>query len=234
MCERAGGLRLRAGCRFACFYRFVSLSRLRSFAIVSPAIRVFLSCLVFFLLTGSGLGGRRRAPSSFRPVFPVPCVSYCVLASRPVLSVGFGLIVAPASRPLYSARIPSCLPPSRSLVCLLRPSRFHGDLVAVLPRSALLPVLLVVGRGGLECRSSWSLVPRRLVRLAPRLVAIACFPASVSCVALRLSMDVWRVSCLRVACLNMIIAPLLDMRDGAIFFPCRLFFLVRFYSSMMA
>lgn len=36
----------------------------------------------FFLLTGSGLGGCRRIPSSFRPVFLVPCVSYCVLAFR--------------------------------------------------------------------------------------------------------------------------------------------------------
>lgn len=57
----------------------------RSFAFVLPDVRVFLSCLVFFLLTGSGLGGRHWAPSSFRPVFPVPCVSYCVLAFRPCL-----------------------------------------------------------------------------------------------------------------------------------------------------
>lgn len=80
----------------------------RSFAFVLPDVRVFLSCLVFFLLTGSGLGGRRRVPSSFRPVFPVPCVSYCVLAFRPVSSVGSGWLVAPCPPVLVLAIAGRC------------------------------------------------------------------------------------------------------------------------------
>lgn len=161
----------------------------RSFAFVLPDARVFLSCLVFSLFTGSGLGGRHWAPSSFRPVFPVPCVSYCVLAFRPVSSVGFGWLVAPCPpvlalaiawgcvipsvRSLASPRRPCvssslcfarlvprfAVPrrsPSRSSVCLLRPSRSRAVSCrschrAVLLRSALLPALLVVGRGGLLC-----------------------------------------------------------------------------------
>lgn len=71
-------------------------------------------------------------------------------------------------------------------------------IVSVLPRSAHLPALLVVGRGGLLCgslssravrcfefRSSGSLVPLWLI-VSPRVrrplpAVLACFPASVSC-----------------------------------------------------
>lgn len=97
MCERAVDLRLRAGCRFACFSSCrvaLSLALVRyclacGSGFHSPARLVFPICLV---------GSRSPASSpvlSLFPVFPVQCVSYCVLASRPVLSVGFGLIVAP-------------------------------------------------------------------------------------------------------------------------------------------
>ena len=54
----------------------------RSFAFVLPDVRVFLSCLVSSLLTGSGLGGRRRIPSSFRLV---SVLSLSSLLACPVL-----------------------------------------------------------------------------------------------------------------------------------------------------
>ena len=80
-------------------YRVVSLSH---------CVRSLSSCLLFgsysrasfFLLTGSGLGDRRRAPSSFRPVFPVPCVS-CFASRRRRFSASRR---PPAFRPLCSSR----------------------------------------------------------------------------------------------------------------------------------
>ena len=90
-------------------YRVVSLSH---------CVRSLSSCLLFgfslldlpcFLGLSSGLVRLRRDPSLFCPVFPVPCVSYCVLAFRSCLI-----------RRVRSAR--------RSL---LRPSRYRVGLALV-------------------------------------------------------------------------------------------------------
>ena len=76
-------------------HRVVSLSRLRSFAIVSPAVWVFLSCLVFSCLPGRVsvvvIGSRPR----FAPCFPSRAFPTACLLSAPVSSVGVGWLVAP-------------------------------------------------------------------------------------------------------------------------------------------
>lgn len=83
MCERVIDLRLWAGWRFACFSSVSCRSlRLRSFAFVLPAVRVFFSFLVFLpaclagsrcLLSGPVLASPPCSPPRVpRPVFPVP------------------------------------------------------------------------------------------------------------------------------------------------------------------
>lgn len=214
MRERAVGLRLRAGWRFACF---LSCRVALSLALV----RYCLACGSGFHFPGSpcfpclssGLVRLRRAPSSLRfpRVLPVPCVSCCVLAfcsrlirrvlsarrscsvARPRLDnsvrgacrpIGAVPCFAPSAsvcrlssslRLVLSARLGLCSrsavprsalsrrPSPRSSICSLRPSRYRSGSVSVLPRSAPRPALLVGWRGGLEFRSSLSLVPRWLV-----------------------------------------------------------------------
>lgn len=116
------------------------------------------------------------------PIGEVPCFAPSASAFR--LSSPMRLVFS-----LCFARLVPCFAvPRRSSprlsVCLLRSSWLRGGLVAVLPRFAHLPALLVVGRGEaaaaavcdavpsraarcLEFRSSWSLVPRLTCRLAP-------------------------------------------------------------------
>ena len=86
-----------AGGTVVCLLLIVSCRslRLRSFAFVLPAARVFLSGLVFPLLAWSGFVACRRdpfrpAPCSLSRAFPTMS-----LLSVPVSSVGFGRLVAP-------------------------------------------------------------------------------------------------------------------------------------------
>lgn len=209
MCERTDGLRLRAGWRFACF----SSCRV---ALSLALDRYCLACgsgfpLVprFSLLTGSGLGGRHRAPSSFRPVFPVPCVSYCVLAFRPCLirrvrsdrrpcfSV-LALAIAWRCRVILSVRS-ACfvhlgLVRPRVGLALVRPScclaSFRPSPRLAYRRTGRLGVpFLVVARSSVAGR----LAP------CPPPVFLACFPASVSC-GMAVGGGVPRCPCVPLAC----------------------------------
>lgn len=266
MCGRVISLRLRAGWRFACFYRVVSLSRLRSFAIVSPAVRVFISRLA--LLTRFAVGScfacveprslfvpRVPRPVRFllRACFPPRLIRRVRFNRRPLRLVLSALLV---SCPRFA--VPRSVPPRRSSprlsVYLLRPSLFRGGLVAILPRFAHLPALLVVERGdgcggyGLLCRGflssraarclefrfSVSLVHRGLI-VSPHVRPLPAVLAYLS----RLGSSRALAALVPRACvllaLDMRIAPsLISYRGAERYFPFRLFFLVRFYSSMMA
>ena len=137
----------------------------RSFAFVLPDVRVFLSCLVF---PAYRVGSRW---SSSGPVLVSPRVSRPVRfllracfppSSHPSGSVDSSFLARSSS---LSALLVSCLVSLRlavppvpivgllaSLVSVSWRSCPSCGLVSVLPRSAYLPALLVVGRGGLLCR----------------------------------------------------------------------------------
>lgn len=145
-CGRDGG--------FACFLSYRAALSLRSFAFVSPAFRVFLSCLVSPCLPGRVLFACRRAPSSLRPVSPlprafpasslfsvpassvwlgrfvVPCLSVCPRlgdsVSVPCHPIGVGFPLLATLRLILSAP-----PPPRRPSCFA-PSRFRAVLVSVL------------------------------------------------------------------------------------------------------
>lgn len=135
--------------------------------------RSLLSCLrfgfssrasFFFLLAWSGLVVCHRGPSSLLPVFPVPCVSCFVLASRPRLihpvrlsrrsclparprlgdSVGrcHHIGAAPCFSPSASAVFRLSPGPASRSLCLVRSSRpvpSHLGFVAALVRSCPVP-----------------------------------------------------------------------------------------------
>lgn len=94
MCERVIGLRLRAERRFVCF--------LSCRVAHSACARSLSSCLLlgsssrvsFFPAFRVGSRSPASGPVRFALCFLVSCVSYCVLAFRPVSSVGFGWLVA--------------------------------------------------------------------------------------------------------------------------------------------
>ena len=219
-CGRDGGLLASVLCSCRSLACARSLSSCLMFGFSSRAS-------FFFLLIGSGLGGRRRAPFSLRS----PCSTSRAFPASSLLSVPRLICrVRFDCRPLrlvLSALLVSCprfvvprfVPPRRSSprssVCLLRLSRSRGGLalVSVLFRSALRPALLVVGRGGLLCRgslssraarclkfrSSWSLVLRWLV-VSPRVrPCLPCLPP-VSARAGWLSGGVPRCPCVPLAC----------------------------------
>ena len=251
-CGRDGGLLASVLCSCRSLACARSLSSCLMFGFSSRAS-------FFFLLIGSGLGGRRRAPFSLRsPCSPSRAFPASSLLSVPRLICRVRFDCRPL-RLVLSALLVSCprfvvprfVPPRRSSprssVCLLRLSRSRGGLalVAILFRSALRPALLVVGRGGLLCRgslssraarclkfrSSWSLVLRWLV-VSPRVrPCLPCLPPPSRLVR---AVGVG-ISCLRVACprYDYRPAPHIEERgDNPV--SVRLFFLVRSYSSMMA
>lgn len=112
---------MRTGDRFAvaggtaiCLFLIVSCRslRLRSFAFVLPVARVFLSCLVFFLLSGSGLVRLRRGPTVSPYAFSSRAFSTARLlsaSSHPSGSVGSSPFVRP-SHLLGDSMAVSCHP----------------------------------------------------------------------------------------------------------------------------
>lgn len=223
---RTGGRSATAGGITICLLLIVSCRSLTAF------VRFRLACGSGFTLVPRfpRLLGRVLIPAAgTRPIFatcsPVPCVSYGVLAFRPFL-----IRRVRSDRLVPRFALPRRSPP-RSSVCLLTPSRSRGGLAlvrsrAVLPRSALRPVLLVVRRG-----DGCAVVPYRLGRLSGACLVVracllraACLPRLGSCVG------GVGISSLRVACLDTQIAPFPLSRSGAIF-PVSV---VLAYSSMMA
>lgn len=106
------------------FYRFVSLSRLRSFAIVSPAVRVFIIGSPCSPFLSSGLVRLRRAPSPVLASLRVPCPVRFLFRScfRPISSVGFGRLFAPCS-PVLSLAIAWRCRVISSMRCFASPRR---------------------------------------------------------------------------------------------------------------
>ena len=139
----AGSGDARAGWRFAaagetaiCLLLIMSCRSLawRSFAFVLPAVLVFISRLALLPLFAVGSCLSASGPVISSPMCsPVPCVSYGVLAFRPVSSVGFGRLVVPcppvlvltiacgwAGRPIGAV---PCFAPSASVCRLSSPLR---------------------------------------------------------------------------------------------------------------
>lgn len=150
------------------------LVRLRRVPSVSPCAfssRAFLASLLLSApshLSGSVGSSSFACPSpllgdsvavSCHPIGVPPCFAPSASAFRRSLSAR----LVSSSRSSLSRRPPP--PPPRLSVCLLRQSRSRGVSCRSRPygprtvslRFAHHPALLVVGRGGLLCRSSWSL-----------------------------------------------------------------------------
>lgn len=159
-------------------YRVVSLSRLRSFAFVLPAARVFISCLVFLAcLVGSRLpppGPVRSRPVRFllRACFRPRLIRRVRLACRPL-----------PARPLIGDSVAVPCHPIGAVPCFSRRCRISASCPLRLVLSArfvscLVPPCLVVPRPG---RRSACFAHLGLVRSCSRVAFVSVLPLRLSC-----------------------------------------------------